>query len=127
VFAGPVRDIVFDGRLLGEGKPDASPMTDVDFAGAVFDGCDFRGVSFDSVRLPDDPHLVLIRDRDVLTRAGATLSDDGGGTAVVVARVVLRHLDDELARGGAALPNLRGVGDAVELLGPLLRGVHRSG
>ncbi|MEV0569141.1 pentapeptide repeat-containing protein [Dactylosporangium sp. NPDC050588] len=61
-FAGPVKDVIFDGRVLGEPKPDPNPMEDVDFTDARLENCTFRGVRFDRVRLPKDPDLVLIPD-----------------------------------------------------------------
>jgi Pentapeptide repeats (8 copies) len=68
-FAGPLTDVVFDGRMLNEAKPDPNPMRDVDLSGAIFDGVEFRGVTFDRVRLPSDPDLYLIRDPAVRGRS----------------------------------------------------------
>ena len=61
-FAGDLHGVVFDGRILGEAKPDPNPMLDVDFTEAEFHGVEFRGVRFDAVALPDDSDLVLVRD-----------------------------------------------------------------
>jgi uncharacterized protein YjbI with pentapeptide repeats len=68
-FAGLVKDVIFDGRMLGEPKPDPNPMKDVDFTDAQLRRCDFRGVRFDRVRLPKDPELVLVPHIAVFDRA----------------------------------------------------------
>ncbi|GAA3770998.1 hypothetical protein GCM10022225_67650 [Plantactinospora mayteni] len=120
-FAGPLRDVVFDGRLLGEGKPDGNPMLEVDLTEAVLDGCDFRGVSFDSVRLPNDPQVVLIRDKALMERAAAALAGVDQDPAARLAHAVLHHIELSLDRDGVTLINLRDAGEAADLVGGLLR------
>jgi hypothetical protein len=50
-IAGPLTDVVFDGRMVNEPEPDPNPMRDVELSGAVFVGVEFRAVTFDRVRL----------------------------------------------------------------------------
>jgi uncharacterized protein YjbI with pentapeptide repeats len=106
-FAGEVRDVIFEGRRMGEGKPDPNPMIDVDFSEAKFDGCEFRGVSFDRVLLPSDPDLVLISDAQQVDRALAALQSQADGKGSAVARLMLEHAIKLLNMGGPALMNLR--------------------
>jgi uncharacterized protein YjbI with pentapeptide repeats len=59
-FAGVLREVVFDGRVLSTGKPDPNPMQDVDLAGATLQLVSFRGIDVGRLRLPDDPALHVI-------------------------------------------------------------------
>lgn len=118
-FAGPLREVIFDGRHLGEAKPDVNPMEDVDFTDAVFAGCDFRGVRFDSVRLPSDPDLVLVRDPAVRDRAIAALPAVAGHPR---AGLIHSILTTDRQSGGEMVVNLRDIDDgAADLLMSLLR------
>jgi uncharacterized protein YjbI with pentapeptide repeats len=119
-FAGPVREVVFDGRMLGEGKPTSNPMEQVDLSDATLDGCDFRGVTFDSVVLPADPALIRIRDVKTIDLAVAALAGGRGDLRSRLAEVVLDNARQLLETGGDVLLNLRDVGPAAELLSGLL-------
>jgi hypothetical protein len=120
-FAGPVRDVVFDGRMLGEGKPDGNPMDHVDFSDAALDGCEFRGLRLDSVKLPADPALFRIRDVAVIARAEAALARAGNDPQAALVAIVLGHARETLATGGDALINARDAGPAGEVVAALLR------
>jgi hypothetical protein len=85
-------------------------MLDVNLTEAVLDGCDFRSVNFDSVRLPNDPQVVLIRDKTLVERAAAALSGLDQDPTTRIARVILQHIDQSLGRDGVALVNLRDAG-----------------
>ncbi|MEU8230524.1 pentapeptide repeat-containing protein [Actinoplanes sp. NPDC048967] len=102
-FAGPLRDVVFDGRHLGEDKPDTNPMTEVDLSRAEFDGCEFRGTPFTTVRLPADPDLMMITDVAQADRALAALSPADG----TLPGTILQHARKLLGMGSAALLNAR--------------------
>ena len=119
-FAGVVREVTFDGRMLGEGKPDANPMLDVDFTEAEFDGCDFRGVDFSSVRLPRDHDLVLIDNAELLERAVAGLPEARTDESAVLARMIFGHAKKLLGFGPVALLNLRDFPMAADLFRELL-------
>jgi uncharacterized protein YjbI with pentapeptide repeats len=106
-FAGPVRDVVFDGRMLGEGKPTSNPRRDVDLSQAVLDGCEFRGLTFDSMILPTDPDLIRISDTAAIDAAAAAHASG-------LARVILDHARTVLAMGGECLLNLRDLGPAAD-------------
>jgi uncharacterized protein YjbI with pentapeptide repeats len=57
-FAGPLRDVSFDGRAL-TGLP-APPELKCDFEKAGFDGVDFVGYSLTEIVLPADPEITLV-------------------------------------------------------------------
>ncbi|HEY2791294.1 MAG TPA: pentapeptide repeat-containing protein [Micromonosporaceae bacterium] len=109
-FGGLVKDAVFDGRMLGEQKPDPNPMLNVDFTEAVFKGCDFRGVDFSSIALPDDRDLILIDDIRVIKHAEAILAklpqtEDAEFFTLILAQIRRFHRP-----GAGALVNLRDLG-----------------
>jgi uncharacterized protein YjbI with pentapeptide repeats len=120
-FAGDLVDVVFDGRMLGEEKPDPNPMRNVDFTNAKFDGADFRGVNFTSVKLPDDPDLLLVDDIAIIDRALAVLAsrpkDPASGLAVAIFQQVRRFS----APGASVLLNRRDFEMAAALLTDALR------
>ncbi|MEV6349919.1 pentapeptide repeat-containing protein [Actinoplanes sp. NPDC051851] len=120
-FAGGVREVVFDGRMLGEGKPTSNPMEFVDLTDATIDGCEFRGVTFDTVVLPADPALIRIRDTGVVDRALVALAGIPADSGTAIAEVVLGHVRKVLAMGGEALVNLRDAEPAGTLVGRLIR------
>jgi hypothetical protein len=113
--------VVFDGRMLGEGKPDANPMDQVDFTQAVLDGCEFRGITFESVMLPPDPALILVRNNEVLDGAIAALAKVRSDPNAPIAQIVLDHAKQLLAMGGEALLNLRDFDVSADLVMSLLR------
>jgi uncharacterized protein YjbI with pentapeptide repeats len=77
VFAGRLREVVFDGREIG-GRPASRPMVDVDFRNAHFSDVEFMGSSLGAVALPEDPDVRLIRRyRCVVTHALTRLEGDG--------------------------------------------------
>ncbi|GAA4252955.1 pentapeptide repeat-containing protein [Dactylosporangium darangshiense] len=111
-FAGPLSEVIFNGRMLGEGKPDPNPMLEVDLTDAVLDGCDFRGVDFGSVRLPDDPDIVLVTSLAQLDAAVAALGA-AGDPDTAFARELLDDMRNEVVGGHGALLNLRDVPSAA--------------
>jgi uncharacterized protein YjbI with pentapeptide repeats len=121
-FAGPVRDVVFDGRMMGESKPDSNPMDGVDFSAARLSGTDFRGVDLRRVILPNDPDLLLVGDVGVLDRAGAWLASYTGEHDTTFAATILAHLRATLSPGASELVNLRDVGVDAEFIADLLLG-----
>lgn len=56
-FAGEVRDVLFDGRLIPD-RPPPHTLTNVDFSGALLADVDFRGCKFDGVTLPSGSQRV---------------------------------------------------------------------
>jgi len=104
-FAGKLVQVIFDGRDHGEPKP-PNPMEDVDLSSAVLDGCDFRGVNFDRVRLPDDPDIAVFRDHADLRAALNLLPPEG--------RIVRSVLGQAIAMPGQrhVLVNARDHSDA---------------
>lgn len=125
-FAGVLREVVFDGRVL---EPErglaANPMLDVDLAKVTaFDDVDFRGVNFDRVTLPATPALLVVRGVHRVEAGIARLSgrDDH---AALEALGRLQHLRKFMGvSGGAdqALVDLRTLidPDAAMLLRMLL-------
>jgi uncharacterized protein YjbI with pentapeptide repeats len=103
-FAGPLREVIFDGRNLGEPK-EPNPMHDVDMREAVLQGCDFRGVDFDRVLLPHDDQVILLRDPE-LVRYAATLLPTESPELVQRARAALGVVLERLVNG-PVLVNLR--------------------
>lgn len=76
VFAGDLREVVFDGREVG-GRPAPRPMVDVDFRNAQFDEVEFMGSDLGAVALPQDPDVRLVRHyRCVVTHALGLLDGD---------------------------------------------------
>ncbi|MGW9198546.1 pentapeptide repeat-containing protein [Micromonospora chersina] len=126
-FAGKLRDVIFDGRNLGEGKPDINPMQDVDFSEAHFDGCEFRGVNFASIRLPPDPDLLLVKDSEEVDRAIMALDRLAAGPDTDAVHMALQHAAELLDFGGEALLNARDVGVSPERIAELLPSVGRRG
>jgi uncharacterized protein YjbI with pentapeptide repeats len=120
-FAGAVRDVVFDGRMLGEAKPDPNPMHGVDFSAARLDGVDFRAVDLRRVFLPEDPDLLLIADVSVLERASARLLSSTGKHDITLAATLLDHLRVTLLPSTSGLVNLRDVARDAEFIADLLR------
>jgi uncharacterized protein YjbI with pentapeptide repeats len=116
-FAGPLRRAIFDGRMLGEGKPDANPMTDVDFTAAEFSGCSFRGVDFRSVRLPRDDALILVQDTKQVDQALEDLSRRSGEAGAALAARILMNARKWLP----TLFNLRDFPSAAPLVAEVLR------
>ncbi|KHL01391.1 hypothetical protein [Sinomonas humi] len=57
LFAGQVRQVLFDGREL-PGEPTAGPLHAVDFSGAVFADVEFSGYRLDNVLLPEGTRAV---------------------------------------------------------------------
>jgi uncharacterized protein YjbI with pentapeptide repeats len=116
-FAGSLQGVIFDGRDLGEPK-EPNPMQDVDLRQAVLDGCDFRGVNFDRVLLPQDDQIILLRDVELVRRAMALLPDGNikAGSPADVARVVLNAAVEGLRGGSPFLLNLRDCLGAADLL-----------
>jgi hypothetical protein len=106
-FAGKLEDVIFDGRYLGEEKPDKNPMLDVDFSDARFNGCEFRGVRFDHIALPPDPDLIILDDLGILDSAAALLPDSEFDISIRVAKLIFDHARKLLEMGPAALMNLR--------------------
>ena len=119
-FAGTVREVVFDGRMLGEAKPDPNPMDGVDFSAASLRGTDFRAVDLRRVILPNDPDLLLVSDVSVLDRAGARLSSHMTEHDTTLAATVLDHLRATLLPGTSGLVNLRDVAPDAEFIAALL-------
>ncbi|WP_344386173.1 pentapeptide repeat-containing protein [Asanoa iriomotensis] len=83
-FAGRLRDVVFDGRVLGDEKPDPNPMLNVDLSAAQLDGVNFRKVPFDNVKLPADPDVLPVSSVGKLDSALARVAgrDDVGAKVV---------------------------------------------
>jgi uncharacterized protein YjbI with pentapeptide repeats len=119
-FAGPLKDVVFDGRLLGEAKPEANPMREIDMSDAILSECEFRGLDLASVTLPDDPSLMLIKDSDVVARAMRALSTSSD-PRVPVAILMLEHAAELLSFGGVALLNGHDFEDAADVVEGALR------
>ena len=84
-------------------------------------GCDFRGVKFDRVKLPDDPDLFLLTRRSQLLAAADRLEgrDDPHG----IVRSTLVHADRWFDVGGEVLVNVRDLGPAKELAREILSNV----
>ena len=59
-FAGVLREVVFDGRMLSTGKPDPNPMEDVDLTGTTLQLVEFRGIDVGRLHLRDAPGLHVI-------------------------------------------------------------------
>jgi uncharacterized protein YjbI with pentapeptide repeats len=119
-FTGLLKDVVFDGRMLNEPKPDPNPMRDVDLTGAVFDGVEFRGVTFDRVRLPKDPDLYLIADPTALRPILASLAT-AQDLAGRIGRMILEKELKVAQGGGSVLLNLRDFGDGGKPMAERLR------
>ena len=70
-FAGSLREIIFDGRILRpEQKSEPNPMRDIDMTRVTsFENVDFRGVRFDDVALPHIPGIVVVRSGPWIERA----------------------------------------------------------
>ncbi|MEU4244100.1 pentapeptide repeat-containing protein [Actinoplanes sp. NPDC026619] len=120
-FAGNLADVVFDGRMLGEEKPDPNPMRNVDFTHAKFDGADFRGVNFGSVKLPDDPDLMLVGDIGLVDRALSVLAARPQGPATGLASAILQQVRRFYAPGASVLLNRRDFDMAAAELTDALR------
>ena len=123
-FAGTLRDVIFDGRVLEpERKAVGNPMEDVDMTGVTdFQNVDFRGVTFDRIKLPQDSSLVVIRDPQWASRALARLAD----RADLPARLASIHPEHaqkyDLPSGGHTFINLGRItnNEARELVKQLL-------
>jgi hypothetical protein len=115
-----VREVVFDGRMMGEAKPDPNPMHGVDFSAARLSGTDFRGVDLRRVGLPNDPDLLLVADVRVLDRASGRLSSRTGEHDPPFAATILDHLRATLLPGTSGLVNLRDVAVDAEFIADLL-------
>ncbi|GAA1639845.1 pentapeptide repeat-containing protein [Catellatospora bangladeshensis] len=102
-FAGVLREVVFDGRVLEPERDLApNPMLDVDMAGVTaFDDVDFRGVNFDRVTLPDHPALVVVRGVHRV-EAGLVRLDGRDDHAAQEARGRLQHLRKFMGQAGGA-------------------------
>jgi Pentapeptide repeats (8 copies) len=75
-FAGPLREVVFDGREV-TGRATPEPLVELDFTGSTFDEVEFRGYRLDQVALPDDPSLKCVTNyRSVVEQALARLDGD---------------------------------------------------
>jgi Pentapeptide repeats (9 copies) len=111
-FAGRLAGVIFDGRDLREPKP-PNPMLDVDFSTVTFDHCDFRGVNFDRVRLPDDPDIFVFRDPGPLRTAIAAMAADADPDTQSVGRVIGQILDRNYP--GHTLINVRNLGRRAEV------------
>jgi uncharacterized protein YjbI with pentapeptide repeats len=120
-FAGDLVDVVFDGRMLGEDKPDPNPTKNIDFAYAKFDGADFRGVGFESVTLPDDPDLLLVDDIAVIDRALSVLASRPRDPASALASAIFQQVRRFYAPGAAVLLNRRDFEMAAALITDVLR------
>ncbi|WP_433065824.1 pentapeptide repeat-containing protein [Dactylosporangium sp. CS-033363] len=121
-FAGAVRDVVFDGRMMGEAKPDPNPMQDVDLSAARLSGTDFRAVDLRRVVLPADPDLLLIAGAAVLDRAAAHLTTYRGGHDAAFAATIVDHVRATLLPGTSGLINLRDLGAGAGFIAELLVG-----
>jgi uncharacterized protein YjbI with pentapeptide repeats len=119
-FAGPLSDVVFDGRMLNEPKPDPNPMRDVDLSRAVFDGVEFRGVTFDRIRLPKDPDLYLVPDPAVLRPILASLATERDLPGRIGRMILEKELGIAQAGGGVLL-NLRDFGEGGPRMAERLR------
>ncbi|WP_238015437.1 pentapeptide repeat-containing protein [Dactylosporangium sp. AC04546] len=119
-FAGAVRQVVFEGRMLGEAKPDPNPMHAVDFSAARLRGTDFRAVDLRRVVLPNDPDLLLIADVSVLNDASTQLTSHTGEHDTTFAATILDHLRKTLLPGTSGLVNLRDVASDAEFIADLL-------
>jgi hypothetical protein len=86
-FAGKLDAVIFDGRMLGDEKPDPNPMLDVDLSATVINACDFRAIDFSRVSLPADGDLFLVTDEEVLARALSLIPEDDEAAEFV--RVIL--------------------------------------
>jgi uncharacterized protein YjbI with pentapeptide repeats len=118
-FAGPLKNVIFDGRMLGAGKPDPNPMEDVDLSATVMSNVNFRGVRLDRVRLPDDPDLAVY-DRTIVERALALLPDtDDSWTRF--ARDYFERKLRFVRDGGQSVTNFRDFGDGDQLRDMLVR------
>jgi uncharacterized protein YjbI with pentapeptide repeats len=75
-FAGVLREVVFDGRMLSTGKPDPNPMEDVDLTAAELQMVQFKGIDAGRVILPNSPSLRVIDNYPcVLDKAIGMLDD----------------------------------------------------
>jgi uncharacterized protein YjbI with pentapeptide repeats len=119
-FAGAVREVVFDGRMKGEAKPDPNPMHGVDFSAARLHGTDFRGIDLRRVILPKNPDLLLVADVSVLDRASARLASYTGEHDTTLAATILDHLRATLLPGASGLVNLRDLASHAEFIADLL-------
>ncbi|BFU45528.1 pentapeptide repeat-containing protein [Krasilnikovia sp. MM14-A1004] len=121
IFAGELVDVVFDGRMLGEEKPDPNPMKNVDFANAKFDGVDFRGVNFATVTLPDDPDLLRVDDLAIIDRATSVLASRPRDAASGLASAIFQQVRRFHSSGASILLNRRDFEPAAALITDVLR------
>ncbi|MFC4044753.1 pentapeptide repeat-containing protein [Dactylosporangium siamense] len=121
-FAGKVKQVVFNGRLMGEAKPDPNPMLDIDLAQARLEGTEFRWIDLSRTLLPQDPDLVLIENADMLVRANLLLRARGDVPEAGHAAEILRHFSSRLGSSGTSLLNLRDVSSCADLISEVLLG-----
>jgi uncharacterized protein YjbI with pentapeptide repeats len=100
-FAGPIKDVLFDGRDLSPERPKPPQMTKVDFSAAVFSNVDFRGFDLEDITLPDDPDVRLLRRARCVARLGIQMLD---GDNSMPSRMLRADLNNRL----------RGPGDSRE-------------
>jgi uncharacterized protein YjbI with pentapeptide repeats len=87
-FSGELREVVFDGRDLTD-RPAPAEMDKVDFSGATFRQVEFLGFDLESVTLPDDPDVRLLRRARCVARRGIELLDGDDQVAARQLRAML--------------------------------------
>ncbi|GHJ44398.1 hypothetical protein Cs7R123_17400 [Catellatospora sp. TT07R-123] len=127
-FAGALREVVFDGRVLERDRNlGPNPMLDVDMGRVTaFDDVDFRGVNFDRVTLPAQLDLLVVRDTARID-AGIAVLEGCEDQAALVALGRLQYLRRFMGVSGGsdqALLDFGAIADraAAELLRSLLAG-----
>lgn len=76
-FSGDLREVIFWNRGFQDPRAESNTMEGVDFSGARFRDVEFRGLSLESVRLPEDPdHFKSHHYTCVLQRGLDRLSHD---------------------------------------------------
>jgi uncharacterized protein YjbI with pentapeptide repeats len=119
-FAGPLPQVVFDGRdlgkdLQGRDRPGGPEPRSVDFRDAVFELTEFKGYTLDDVTLPDDEQVRLVpRYRAVASRALQLLNGDDTQEARILAAMLSNSLRGPVRDRDAAVFNRR---DYLDLMG----------
>lgn len=75
-FAGVLREVIFDGRRLSNGKPEPNPMEDVDLTAAELQLVQFKGIDLGRVMLPVSPLLRVIDNYPCVLEKAINILDD---------------------------------------------------
>jgi uncharacterized protein YjbI with pentapeptide repeats len=112
-FAGRLHKVTFDGRKIWNDGHGPGLLEDVDLARAALEECQFRGVDFDRVTLPDDPDIFLVYRSSGIERAISKLPNDPN--ADFMPRFNLLMIKAAL-EDGPTLVNVRDFGAASEMV-----------